>query len=113
MSDPITPVSEHEKRSAANLWEVGYEYLVDSMRYGDTYTDRAHAAQTAALFFTAAQSRSLLDLVDRLDALVIEQNTGNLIAAYKSGALDSAEEYGRVRALIKGLLGPIEGGPTA
>ncbi|WP_433592293.1 hypothetical protein [Nocardia sp. CA-145437] len=99
--------SENQKRSAAGLWEVGYEYLVDSLRVHDTYADRAHAAQTALVFFSASQSRALLDLTDRLGALVVEQHTGNLIAAYKSGALDSAEDYGRVRELIKGLLGPV------
>lgn len=73
MSAPIPWPSEEEKRAVANLWEVGHEYLVDSLRSDQSWADRAYAAQTAGLFFAAAQSRSLAELVAEL-------RTANLIA---------------------------------
>lgn len=56
--------SDDEVGTPRQLWEVGYEYLSDSMRDDRTYADRAALAQTAALFFTAAQSRALVVLAE-------------------------------------------------
>ncbi|WP_433660774.1 hypothetical protein ACQPW1_00345 [Nocardia sp. CA-128927] len=108
MSAPIPPLSAEEQRAAAHLWEVAHEYLVDSRRQDTTYREQAEAAQIAAGLFTAAQSRALIVVSELLGALVVEQHTANLIAAYNSGALDTGAEYGRVRDLINGLLGPVE-----
>ncbi|WP_297610805.1 hypothetical protein [Nocardia sp.] len=94
-------MSDDEARAPASLWEVGFEYLVDSMRTQATYTDRAHAAQTALMFFTAAQSRALLDL----GALVAEQRKANVIAAFEARVIKDDAEYIQARETVRAVLG--------
>ncbi|WP_280441056.1 hypothetical protein [Nocardia brasiliensis] len=89
----------------------------------DHYTDTerlvrlaASASDTASAVSYASEATvyALLAVADRLAALVVEQHTATLVAAYNGGALEGGEEYGRVRALINGLLGPVEPkGPQA
>ena len=89
-----------ETLSARQLFEVGYEHLIDSQQTRATFRDRADSAHHAALYLAAAQSAALLDLVEA-------QRAANTIAAYPvdRGALETAEEYAAGRAAVRDALG--------
>ncbi|MFD9992065.1 hypothetical protein ACFWXT_29595 [Bacillus cereus] len=105
MSYPIEPMTQDEKRSAANLWEVGYENLIDSMRRDQKPIDRAEMAQAASLFLMAAQVKALIDVKAHLTELVDEQRKANAIAAYGSPAVEDVSEYKQARAAARAVLG--------
>ncbi|MFE3081740.1 hypothetical protein [Nocardia tengchongensis] len=105
MSHPIEPMTQDEKRSAAHLWEVGYENLIDSMRRDQKPIDRAEMAQAASLFLMAAQVKALIDVKAHLTELVDEQRKANVIAAYGTGVTEDVNEYQRARAAVRAALG--------
>lgn len=91
-----------ETPSARQLFETGYEHIVDSMRTGttDSARERAEAAHRGAMLLAAAQAAALIDLVEA-------QRAANTIAAYAHphGAIDTPEEFRTARGTARNVLG--------
>ncbi|WP_040853785.1 hypothetical protein [Nocardia niigatensis] len=70
MNRPIDQIPATDKRSPSHLWEVGHEYLVNSMRLGQDPAVRLEMANTAILLFSAAQVQTFMGIEKHLGQLV-------------------------------------------
>lgn len=99
------PIDHEAIRAASVLWATGFEYLTDSSRIDQSYSQRADAAERAAGLFIAAQSQALIGIEKRLAELVDLQRQALAVAALgTTGAIRGEAEWLAARDLVQSLL---------